>query len=61
MSEKIKTNGSIVNVASIAGYNWARNAVKINELINIASHEERREWCETLDMNGDVTYAFGKR
>ena len=60
LSEKIKTNGSIVNVASIAGYNWARNAVKINELINIASHEERREWCETLDMNGDVTYAFSK-
>jgi len=57
---KIKKSGSIVNVASIAGYNWSKNLAKITELLNLNSFIDRCDWCDTLKMDGDSAYAFSK-
>lgn len=58
--DKIKIDGAIVNIASIAGFNWAKNVTKIYELINLGGYEEQRVWCKALEMNGDLTYSFSK-
>ncbi|MEC9248908.1 MAG: coniferyl-alcohol dehydrogenase [Pseudomonadota bacterium] len=52
--------GAIVNVASIAGYNWGRNLAKIKELLDIKDFSTQNEWCDSQKMDGDSAYSFSK-
>lgn len=57
---RINDSGSIVNIASIAGFNWARHLKDINELLAIDDYEQAAEWCKARDMDGNTAYHFSK-
>ena len=60
LEKKICESGAIVNVASIAGFNWMKNIARIKELISLKSYSEKIALCDSLNMNGDTAYAFSK-
>ena len=60
MEGRISEGGAIVNVASIAGFNWMKSISRIKELISLKLHSEKVALCDSLDMNGDTAYAFSK-
>ena len=60
MEGRISEGGAIVNVASIAGFNWMKNIARIKELISLKLHSEKVALCDSLNMNGDAAYAFSK-
>ena len=60
MEGRISEGGAIVNVASIAGFNWMKNISRIKELISLKLHSEKVALCDSLNMNGDTAYASAK-
>ena len=60
LEKKICEGGAIVNVASIAGFNWMKNIARIKDLISQKSYSEKIAFCDSLNMNGDTAYAFSK-
>lgn len=58
--DRINNNGAIVNVASIAGFNWGRHLKDINELLNISDYQQATEWCNARNMDGNTAYHFSK-
>ena len=58
--DRLQRGGAIVNVASIAGFNWARHLKDINELLATPSYEAGVEWCAAHPMDGNTAYHFSK-
>ncbi len=58
--DRINDNGAIVNVASIAGFNWARHLKDITELLAIADFDAALAWCRARGMDGNTAYHFSK-
>ncbi len=58
--EKLNNNAAIVNVASIAGFNWARRLKDHLELLAIDDYNEAVAWCANRDMDGNTAYHFSK-
>ncbi len=58
--DRIQRGGAIVNVASIAGFNWARHLKDITELLATPNYAEGVEWCAAHPMDGNVAYHFSK-
>lgn len=58
--EKLNDNAAIVNVASIAGFNWARRLKDHLELLAIDDFNEAVAWCANRDMDGNTAYHFSK-
>ncbi|MGB1879518.1 MAG: SDR family oxidoreductase [Gammaproteobacteria bacterium] len=50
----------VVNIASIAGFNWARHLKDIQELLAITDFEGAASWCAARDMDGNTAYHFSK-
>jgi NAD(P)-dependent dehydrogenase (short-subunit alcohol dehydrogenase family) len=58
--DRINSGGAIVNIASIAGFNWARHLQDINELLAISDFAAASAWCEARNMDGNLAYHFSK-
>lgn len=58
--DRLNDNASIVNIASIAGFNWTRHLKEILELLAIDDFNAAVEWCNARDMDGNVAYHFSK-
>ncbi len=57
---RLRRGGAIVNIASIAGFNWARHLKDINELLAIDDFAAARAWCAGREMDGNTAYHFSK-
>ncbi|MEQ8663253.1 MAG: SDR family oxidoreductase [Gammaproteobacteria bacterium] len=57
---RLNDGGAIVNIASIAGFNWARHLQDINELLAIDDFAQALAWCAARDMDGNTAYHFSK-
>ena len=60
MMARLTDGGAIVNIASIAGFNWARHLKDINELLAIDDFAAGVAWCEARGMDGNTAYHFSK-
>ena len=60
MLERLNPGGAIVNIASIAGFNWGRHLKDISELLAIDDFDAALAWCEARDMDGNAAYHFSK-
>jgi NAD(P)-dependent dehydrogenase (short-subunit alcohol dehydrogenase family) len=58
--DRIQHGGAIVNVASIAGVNWARHLKDIDELLSTPSYDAGVAWCAAHSMDGNTAYHFSK-
>lgn len=58
--DQLNDNAAIVNIASIAGFNWTRHLKEITELLAIDDFNAAVEWCNARDMDGNVAYHFSK-
>lgn len=57
---RLRSGGAIVNIASIAGFNWARHLAEINELLATPDYAAGVAWCEAHPMDGNTAYHFSK-
>jgi len=60
LSRRIEDGGCITSVASIAGFNWARNLVIIKELIESQDYEIAKSIFGTETITGDQAYSLSK-
>ena len=58
--DRLNSGGAIVNIASIAGFNWARHLKDINELLAIDDWDAAASWCKQRDMDSNTAYHFSK-
>lgn len=58
--DRLNDNGAVVNIASIAGFNWARHLKDINELLAIDEWDAAGKWCDAREMDGNTAYHFSK-
>lgn len=58
--DRLNSGGAIVNIASIAGFNWSRHMKDITELLAIDDFDAAVEWCRARDMDGNAAYHFSK-
>lgn len=60
MLDRLDAGGAIVNIASIAGFNWARHMKEITELLAIADFDEAVAWCRAREMDANAAYHLSK-
>jgi NAD(P)-dependent dehydrogenase (short-subunit alcohol dehydrogenase family) len=60
MLGRLDDGGAIVNIASIAGFNWARHLKDINELLALDDFAAGVAWCEAREMDANTAYHFSK-
>jgi NAD(P)-dependent dehydrogenase (short-subunit alcohol dehydrogenase family) len=58
--ERLNEGGAIVNIASIAGFNWARHLKDINELLAMDDFAQAAAWCNAREMDSNTAYHFSK-
>lgn len=60
MLERLNEGGAIVNIASVAGFNWQRRYAQLQELLATPDFEAGVRWCEAHPMDGNDAYHFSK-
>lgn len=60
MLDRLNAGGAIVNIASIAGFNWARHLPEITELLAIDDFDAAVAWCRARGMDGNAAYHLSK-
>jgi len=58
--DRLDAGGAIVNVASIAGFNWARHLADIQALMATPDYDAGVAWCREHPMDGNTAYHFSK-
>ena len=57
---KINNNGSIVNMASLAGVGWPQAVAEVTRFIEAADFDNADAMCEELKIDQDRSYFFSK-
>lgn len=58
--EKMNDNASIVNVASLAGFEWAKSGDQIKTFLKIRDFDAVEGFCQENDMGDGRSYFFSK-
>ncbi len=62
LSQRIRSGGSVVNVSSIAGWDWQARLDRISPLLTTASFEAGRQWSQdNAEVLARDPYTFSKR
>lgn len=60
LAPKIREGGSVVNVASIAGYGWRGNVEKVKAIVNIEGFPDVAKIVTEHDVRNETAYPFSK-
>lgn len=60
MLDRLNPGGAIVNIASVAGFNWQRRIKLINELLATPDFAAGLAWCAAHPLDGNEAYALSK-
>ena len=60
MAPKIRECGSVVNVASIAGFGWRNNVEKVKAIVNIEGFPDVARLVAEHDVKNEIAYPFSK-
>jgi len=60
LAPKIREGGSVVNVASIAGYGWRSNVEKVKAIVNIEGFPDVAKLVVEHDIKNEIGYPFSK-
>jgi NAD(P)-dependent dehydrogenase (short-subunit alcohol dehydrogenase family) len=60
LASKIREGGSVVNVASIAGYGWRTNVEKVKAIVNIEGFPDVAKVVAEHDVADNTCYQFSK-
>jgi NAD(P)-dependent dehydrogenase (short-subunit alcohol dehydrogenase family) len=60
MLDRMNPGGAIVNIASVAGFNWQRRYVQLQELLATPDFTAGVRWCEAHPLDGNDAYHFSK-
>lgn len=60
MAPKIREGGSVVNVASIAGYGWRTNIENVKTIVNIDGFPDVAKVVADHDIKNETCYPFSK-
>ncbi|ADZ90915.1 coniferyl-alcohol dehydrogenase [Marinomonas mediterranea] len=60
LAPKIRTGGSIVNVASMAGYEWRENAQRASAIAKLSGFPEPSKLMENFEIPNELGYPISK-